>query len=279
LVGVSRQSYYEQIAQEGRVLLRADLVVNAVIAERRYLPKSGYRQLMPKLTTLLADLDIGRDAFIQILRNADLMQKQKRGGVRTTFSNHGYFVYENLISNLQVTNVLQVWVVDITYIRTLEGFLYLALVTDSFSRKIVGFDAADSLELEGSLRAIMAAIDAIPKHITYKLIHHSDRGAQYCSRPYISFLKSRNIQISMAATGNCYANAQAESINGRLKVEFLLDATFPTKASALVAIKDAIHTYNTYRPHGKLNYQTPAIVHQNALDILIDAQRNQLKVM
>jgi putative transposase len=133
LVGVSRQSYYEQIAQEGRVLLRADLVVNAVIAERRYLPKSGYRQLMPKLTTLLADLDIGRDAFIQILRNADLMQKQKRGGVRTTFSNHGYFVYENLISNLQVTNVLQVWVVDITYIRTLEGFLYLALVTDSFS--------------------------------------------------------------------------------------------------------------------------------------------------
>jgi putative transposase len=277
-LGVSRQSYYEQVAHEGHKMLQAELVLNAVGAVRRRLPKSGFRQLMAKEKDLLTELNIGRDAFLKILRQAGLMQQIKRGGARTTFSNHGYFVYENLIHNLQITNILQVWVVDITYIRTLEGFLYLALVTDAFSRKIVGFDAADSLELEGSLRAITSAVTAIPKHIKYDLIHHSDRGSQYCSHPYINFLKSKNIKISMAATGNCYENAQAESINGRLKVELYLDSTFPTKTSALAAINSAISVYNTYRPHGKLNQETPQEFHQNALNALRAAQRAKVVI-
>jgi putative transposase len=274
---VCRQSYYEQIAHEGHKRLQTELVINAVSAVRTRLPKSGFRQLTAKIKDLLTELNIGRDAFLKILRNEGLMQKVKRAGARTTFSNHDYFVYENLISNLAIINVLQVWVVDITYIRTLEGFLYLALVTDAFSRKIVGFDAADSLELEGSLRAIMAAVAAIPKQIKYHLIHHSDRGSQYCSRPYVSFLKSKNIQISMAATGNCYENAQAESINGRLKVELYLDSTFPSKKSALKAINSAVNVYNTYRPHGKLAQETPEVFHRNALNALRIAQSKKPK--
>jgi putative transposase len=274
---VTRQSYYEQVAREGTRLAQADLVVQAVLDTRRFLPKSGYRQLQPELHDLLTELDIGRDAFLGILRHAGLMQQVKRAGARTTFSNHGLFVYENLIRNMQITNILQVWVVDITYIRTLEGFLYLALVTDSYSRKIVGFDASDTLELEGGLRAITTAVAEIPPNITYLLTHHSDRGSQYCSRPYILFLKSKNIRISMAATGNCYENAQAESINGRLKVELLLDSTFPTKKSALIAIDSAIEVYNTRRPHGKLGYQKPTAFHQNALKELIAMQKNNSK--
>lgn len=277
-MGVSRQSYYDQLAHETKRVLQTDLVVTAVVEVRQRLPKSGFRQLSVKLQGLLTDLNIGRDAFIQILRNEGMMQTKKRGGARTTFSNHDYFVYANLVDKSLITNVLQVWVVDITYIRTLEGFLYLALVTDSFSRKIVGFDAADTLELEGSLRAITSAVEAIPKKVVYQLIHHSDRGSQYCSRLYISFLKSKNIKISMAATGNCYENAQAESVNGRLKVEFLLDATFPTKSSAISAINDAINTYNTYRPHGKTGGLCPSVFHQNALNALIKQQAQDPQV-
>ena len=232
LFGHSRQSYYERQAREARAIQVESFIVQGVRDIRCYLPKSGWRQLYAELSTLCHTHGVGRDAFIGILRDNDLMQMSKRSGARTTFSRHKLFVYQNLIANLLITNILQVWVADITYIHTQEGFVYLALLTDSFSRKIVGWDSSDSLELEGSLRACQMALRSIPKKLqglTGKLIHHSDRGSQYCSHVYVRCLQANNIAISMADTGNCYQNAQAESINGRLKVEFLLDTVFPTK--------------------------------------------------
>lgn len=275
LLGVSRQAYYDRLEREGIQAVLTTVIINAVLEIRAYLPKSGFRQLQYELKDLLAEHNIGRDKFLQMLRQAGLLQQIKRGGTRTTFSAHGLFVYQNLIDNLLITNILQVWVVDITYIRTTVGFVYLALVTDSFSRKIVGYDASDSLELEGSLRALQQAVKGIPKKIKHSLIHHSDRGSQYCSHVYIQYLCSQGIRISMAATGNCYENPQAESMNGRLKVEFLLDSTFPSKQAAYTAIANAVLMYNTKRPHGRIAGEKPTSLHQAALDALLRKEQNE----
>ena len=134
---------------------------------------------------------------------------------------------------------------DITYIRTLEGFCFLALITDVYSRKIMGYDISDSMEMEGCLRALKMALKELPGH--HQLIHHSDRGSQYCSREYTKTLRSRNIDISMAAKGNCYENALAERMNGILKQEFALDMTFKTKKAAIKACEEAVFLYNTKR--------------------------------
>jgi putative transposase len=234
----------------------SDLIVRAVKEERCILPKSGFRQLRSLLHGLLEEHEIGRDALLQILRNNDLMQgKNKRKGARTTNSNHGFKVYENLMKPTIITDILQVIYFDITYIHTLEGFLYLAIGTDAHSRKIVGFDASDSLELTGCLRALEQIANDMPKHLLKGTIHHSDRGVQYCSNQYTRRVQDLEMKISMAALGNCYENAGAESINGILKRELFLDTIFPTKAAALQAITDAIRTYNNYRPHGQLPKQ------------------------
>ena len=148
---------------------------------------------------------------------------------------------------------------DITYIRTREGFCYLALITDAYSRKIVGYDISDSLSLEGCLRAVKAATQTA-SDLT-QLVHHSDRGFQYCSYPYTDFLKDRGIRISMTENGNCYENALAERVNGILKGEFNLDLTFRTKELAYKAVHESVYIYNQHRPHWSLGLLTPQEKH------------------
>ncbi len=147
-------------------------------------------------------------------------------------------------------------VADITYIDTREGFIYLALLTDVFSRKIVGYDVSDSLAVEGSLRALKMALPEVadPK----ALIHHSDRGVQYCCYAYTDLLQLKGVRISMGEKGNPYENALAERVNGILKLEFLLDQVFPTKAIAREATRESIHIYNFERPHSSIGLRTPA---------------------
>ena len=142
---------------------------------------------------------------------------------------------------------------DITYVRTLEGFCFLALITDAYSRKIVGYDISDSLELEGCRRALKTAVQSASD--ISQLMHHSDRGIQYCSRPYTDFLREQGIRISMAAKGDCYENALAERVNGILKNEFNLDFTFKTKELAMKAVHQSIYIYNQYRPHWAIDLQ------------------------
>ncbi len=154
--------------------------------------------------------------------------------------------------NTEVTDILQVIYFDITYIHTLEGFIYLALGTDARSRKILCYDAADSLELTGCLNALVRLAASVPAALLKGCIHHSDRGEQYCSHMYSQRVRDLGMQISMSAVGKCYENAGAECINGILKREFNLEAIFPTKAAAQTAIKDAIYRYNHRRPHGQL---------------------------
>ena len=191
-----------------------------------------------------------------------MLVKPRKSYVTTTNSRHRFHTYLNLVEDFKPTGKNQLWVSDITYIRTLDGFMYLALITDAYSRKIVGYDISDSLELEGALRALRLALRSLPAD--HQLIHHSDRGIQYCSHAYVNRLKSRGVRISMASTGNCYENAMAERVNGILKQEYYLDQAFKTKDLAKKACKQAVKIYNGLRLHMALDYKTPDQVHTQA---------------
>lgn len=197
---------------------------------------------------------IGRDKFFEILRNNGLLVNRKKRYVKTTNSSHRFRVYDNLIKELEITKADEVYVSDITYIRSELGFCYLSLITDLYSRKIVGYDTSDSLGIEGSMRALEMAIKK--KELT-GLIHHSDRGLQYCSNIYTGLLTNKEIKISMSEKGNPYENAVAERVNGILKEEFKLSETFKTKEMVYKAVDEAINTYNEYRPHMSIDYMTP----------------------
>lgn len=199
---------------------------------------------------------LGRDGFFNILRENGLLVDRKKKYVKTTNSEHRFRVYTNLIKEIKIVRINQVIVSDITYISTEEGYMYLALITEMYSRMIIGYDVSESLSIEGSLRALRQAIKKISQ--TEGMIHHSDRGIQYCSNDYTKLLKIRRIKISMAEKGNPYENAVAERVNGILKIEFLLDQRFRTKAEARRFVREAIKIYNEERPHMSIGYEIPA---------------------
>ncbi len=184
---------------------------------------------------------------------------RKKPSFKTTNSLHRFYKYKNSIKDLKIDRPNQVWVSDITYIRTVRGFCYLALITDLYSRKIVGYDISNSLELNGCVRALNKAIYQAKN--SNGLIHHSDRGIQYCSNKYTQILKRNNIKISMTEENHCYENAIAERVNGILKDEFYLDQTFDSVQHAKRATKSAINLYNQIRLHVSLDYKTPNMVY------------------
>jgi len=207
-----------------------------------------------------ANLKIGRDTLFNVLRKHQMLTLRKKYSSRTTNSLHRFYKYKNIIKDVEVIRPNQVWVSDITYIRTVKGFCYLALITDMHSRKIVGYDLSNSLELNGCVRALNKAIYQA-KNIK-QLIHHSDRGIQYCSNVYTQILKRNMIDISMTEENHCYENAMAERVNGILKDEFYLDQTFTNVAHAKRATKNAINLYNEIRLHLSLDFKTPNMVYK-----------------
>jgi transposase InsO family protein len=239
-------------------------IIELVNKSRRTLPREGTRKLMKSLKSDFdkQQLKIGRDLLFRILRENNLLVRRKKYSSRTTNSHHRFYKYNNIIKDINISRPNQVWAADITYIRTIKGFCYLALITDMYSRKIVGYDLSDSLELKGCVRALNKAIYQ-SKNIK-ELIHHSDRGIQYCSNVYTQILKRKKIDISMTEENHCYENAMAERVNGILKDEFYLDQTFASVVQAKRATKNAIKLYNSKRLHLSLNYKTPNYVHQNA---------------
>lgn len=239
-------------------------VINLVRKSRKTLPRQGTRKLLNELKHDFNKLGIkiGRDRLFQILKQNDMLIKRKRFSIKTTQSKHRFYKYKNIIKNLDITKPNQVWVADITYIRTVNGFCYLALITDLYSRKIVGYDLSNSLELNGCIRALKKAIyNHKPKP---GIIHHSDRGIQYCSNQYTALLNRAKFNISMTEENHCYENAVAERVNGILKDEFFLDQTFNNLKHAKVATKNAIKLYNNKRQHLSLNFKTPNYMHLNA---------------
>lgn len=236
--------------------LQDHLIHELVMEKRKVMPRLGGKKLYRLVHGSMREhlINMGRDKFFSWLRDHDLLIKPKKRFTKTTHSFHRFRVHKNLIKNIELTHPDQLWVSDITYLKLQRGFCYLALITDAYSRKIVGYDISQSLELSGCLRALKMACEQRRIHQT---IHHSDRGIQYCSNPYIDGLKENNIQISMAEAGNCYENALAERMNGILKSEFNLDSVFTDLNEARKATRQAIETYNTQRPHMSIGMKMP----------------------
>jgi len=262
--GVSRQAYYHYQTHQANERLKQEMVLQLVCQVRARQPRIGVRKLHQLLTPAFEQLGLqfGRDALFGLLRAHGLLVKSSKRGHRTTCANHRFYRYPNRITDLVVDRIHQVFVADITYLQTLEGFVYLALVTDLFSRKIVGFDVSDSLSVEGALRACKMAIKPVTK--ADALIHHSDRGVQYCCHAYTQFLDSRGVQVSMTQNGDVYQNAVAERVNGILKIEFLLNHTFSSIQQATANAKQSVAIYNNERPHLSLGYQTPQQVYHKS---------------
>lgn len=263
-VGMSRQNYYAARCLRQRRQVDEDMIVELVKRERRMQPRLGGRKLLHLLSADLAEagVDVGRDRFFEVLAEADLLVAPKPGMPRTTNSRHSLPVFENLLAGRALRAPNEAWVSDLTYIRTEEGFLYAALITDAYSRKIVGAHIGDSLEAEGCLRALEQALQELPRG--KRPIHHSDRGCQYCCHEYVERLQARGLAISMTQVMHCYENAQAERVNGILKQEYEMDHRFRTKAQARAAFEQAVWLYNHRRPHLRLNYRFPADVHEEA---------------
>jgi transposase InsO family protein len=206
------------------------------------------------------NISIGRDRFFRLLRSKDLLVERKKAFIpKTTNSRHSLPVFRNLLLKYESTAPNQIWVSDLTYIRTEEGFVYGALITDDFSRNIVGAYVGDNLEAEGCVNALHKALATLP--VTRYPIHHSDRGCQYCCHAYVNILFERGLSVSMTETHHCYENAKAERVNGILKQEYNLDQIFKTKEQARAAFYEAVELYNYCRPHMSLNLKCPAEVH------------------
>jgi putative transposase len=229
---------------------------------RRQMPRIGTRKLYHLLHEQFQErhLGVGRDKLFTLLRKKGLLAARRRRYTRTTDSRHWMRKYENLVKDVTLERPEQVFVSDITYIATEEGYNYLSLVTDACSKKIMGYALREDLSLQGCLHALEMALDN--RRTDASLIHHSDRGHQYCSKDYVKVLRSHGLGISMTENGDPYENAIAERVNGILKEEFYLSETFASHSEAAKHIDQSIQIYNTQRPHLTCHMMTPEVAHQ-----------------
>jgi putative transposase len=261
-LGITRQNYYARRQARQSRQVDASLVVALVVAERKSQPRLGTRKLHFMLKAMLreAGVTLGRDRFFEVLGEQGLLLEPKPAEhPGTTNSCHYLPVYENRIKDLEVSQPNEVWVGDLTYIRTEAGFLYLSLLTDKCSRKVVGHHCGETLESSGCLLALEQALAGLPAGA--KPIHHTDRGSQYCSHEYVNRAQAAGLSLSMTEQDHCAENALAERMNGILKSEYGLGGRFKTKADARRAVDQAVYLYNTRRPHTALAYRTPQAVH------------------
>ncbi len=261
VVGMSRQNYYKQRRRRQQQEVDEDFILSLVRRERGLQPQLGVRKLWTLLSEEFgsAGVSMGRDRLFSLLGRHGLLIKHRRRQVRTTDSRHGFGVYGNLLQEAELTAPHQGYVSDITYIRTDEGFMYLSLVMDAYSRAVVGYDCSDRLEADGALRSLSQALKQLPSGS--HPIHHSDRGIQYCCGRYINKLKGRDLRISMTEVNHCYENGKAERLNGILKQEYGLGAGYLRKSDAVRAVSEAVWLYNHRRPHQALGYRFPMAVH------------------
>ena len=263
-VGMSRQNFYKTRKVRKRQKVDEVLVKRLVQTERALQPRLGGLKLHSMLQDELknAGVKLGRDRFFDVLREQGLLLEALPKAPRTTNSSHSLPVFTNLVKDMELTDSNQVWISDITYIRTREDFAYLSLITDKYSRKVVGYHLGSTLETQDTLKALDMALKELPA--CAKPIHHSDRGCQYCCHEYVNRLKSRGLQVSMTEADHCAENAQAERLNGILKQEYFLSSEFRDLKQARKAVEEAIWLYNTRRPHRSLKLCTPEEIHHIA---------------
>jgi putative transposase len=264
LFGKTRQGFYDYLRRANKEGLYTAFVLQLIFEVRGQLPRIGGVKLYQMLKGRFNEHGVmmGRDGFFDLLRNYGLLIKKTRKHVRTTNSNHLFKRWPDLTVGLKLSAPGQLWVSDITYLRGTKGFLYLSLVTDAYSRKIIGHHVSNNLKVQGPLIALSKAIASVSTKAN--LIHHSDRGIQYCSEPYVLMLQQNGILISMTQSGSPYENAIAERVNGILKTELGAGKTFKSYGEAVASISAAITLYNTHRPHMSLEQLTPDQAHRRS---------------
>ena len=261
-LGITRQNYYARRRVRERRRIDGELLEALVLRERREQPRLGTRKLHHRLKRELkeAGVKVGRDRIFEELKQRELLVPRKPAAwPQTTQVYEPIPIIHNLVKGLEVQRPNEVWVSDLTYVRSLEGYLFLSLITDRMSRKIVGYHVGDSLEAVGCLAALEMALEGLPAG--QRPIHHSDRGCQYSSHDYVNKLKAHSLEISMTEQDHCAENALAERMNGILKQEYGLGEEFATKQQARKATDQAVWLYNNKRPHTALGYDYPQRVH------------------
>jgi putative transposase len=259
LFGYSKQAYYKALTQHCSAIQKQQQAKNLVLGLRRQMPRLGTRKLH---YLLKSKLGIGRDKLFDLLRVEGLLIYKRRRYTVTTNSKHWMRKYPNLIRGIELVRPEQVWVADITYIDTNEdGHGYLHLITDAYSKQIMGYELCGNMEAASTLKALQMAI-MNRKYNDQALIHHSDRGLQYCSKLYTHYLKDNHITISMTENGDPYENAIAERVNGILKDEFGLSEQINNISEAMKQATQSISIYNNSRPHLSCGMLTPVQMHQ-----------------
>lgn len=261
--GYTRQAWYNHFRNEQIAFLEAEIVLQEIQRIRADLPLTGCVKMHKELNKGFLQghgITMGRDAVFDFVRSHGMLITTKKKWVRTTDSYHRFKVHADLVQRRAAIRAEEIWVSDITYLRTSMGFVYLSLITDAYSRKIVGYHLAPDLKAIGCIKALKRAIK-LRIYPLRTLIHHSDRGTQYCCDDYVSLLKDSGILTSMTQSGSPYDNAIAERINGILKMEFDLEKTFKNIADAKAHTDMAIRKYNNLRMHASCDFQTPFITH------------------
>lgn len=270
-VGISKQAYYQRIKSDKFKQIKNDKVVEMVMEIRKRMPGTGTRKLLDHLKEKFVqnDIKMGRDALFDLVRSRGLFIRRTKRFHITTDSKHYFYKSPNLLYDLLITHAEQVFVADITYIKTDDGHCYLALVTDAYSRKIMGWALENNMKVDMVKKALLMAYkNCIFNH--QNIIHHSDRGIQYCCPDHSEFAESKGFILSTTQQYDPYENAIAERINGILKYEFGLKKTIKSLAIAQAMTKEAVGIYNTERTHWSLNLKTPQSVH-----LQYDKQKNK----
>lgn len=262
LLGYSKQAYYKRIGNLGQNHLEESLVIHLIKQKRKIWKKGSGRNLHAALQEDFKrhNIKLGRDNFFRLLGRNHLLMPRKQRRTRTTFSYHHFHKYPNLIKGISPTKPNQVIVSDITYIRLrdTESFCYLFLITDMYSRKILGYCLSEDLKTSSAIKALKMALKNMSG--TEGCIHHSDRGIQYCSYTYTELLQDHKMHISMTENGDPLENAIAERINRTVKEEFTDEKTlsFATFKEAKRKIAPIINCYNEQRPHRSIEMLTPS---------------------
>jgi putative transposase len=259
LIGLNRQRYYQSFWILSAKQSKAKKVISLINEVRAQMPRIGTRKLYHILEDPLRDLHVGRDKLFKILKANQMLIVPIRSYHKTTNSHHRFHKHKNLVEKIDVIRPEQVWVSDITYINGRQNN-YLAMVTDAYSKKIMGYDLSDSLAAEGTIRALRMAVKK-RMYSQEPLIHHSDRGFQYCSDDYQKLLEKKKIVPSMTETYDPYANAVAERVNGIIKQEFLLEDYKVDLKTMQLLVAEAVRAYNTLRPHLSCSMNTPEQMH------------------
>lgn len=265
MFGKTKQAYYKNISSSEKTIIEDAIVLEVInkIRKRAKTKRWGGRKLFKLLKIELSDfpIKIGRDKLFALLRSNGLLVNPRKRKYFTTQSHHWLRKYENLVENLVICRPNQLWVADITYVKFNMEVYYLYLITDAYSQKIVGFNICTDLKAASAVQALKMAVKDNLVNNAFSLIHHSDRGVQYCSSEYVDILNENNLFISMTHPASPQENAIAERVNGILKEEWLYDLILNLNEKLYKKIEGIIKVYNELRPHNSLGNMAPTQIH------------------